>query len=240
MQLVLRMSGGGSTGPVLRLPPGRYLFGRSREGQVRFREQAVSRRHLVLSVGPADASVCDLGSRHGTLMNGRTTTGELALRDGDRLAVGASTFLVRLVGDEIDLGLGYVTVPGEGHGPPVEIPAPRSPDPAQTVGGIGATVYIYGPGLWLGRDGPELECALGHLLHGAGYLTAVEDQGPEWGIDLVLHAGADVDGWVSRLAAWLQDWPVPEGTALSVTAYPAPGGFLHQRVEIPGRTMRCT
>jgi len=239
MQLVLRMIGGGTAGPVLRLPPGRYLFGRARECQVRFREQAVSRRHLAVYVGPADAFVCDLGSRHGTVVNGRTTVGEQALRDGDQLSVASSTFLVRLVGDEIDLGPGYVTVPGEEHGPPVEIPAPPIQDPGRAAGGIGAKVYIYGPGRWLGEGHRGFERTLGRLLHGAGYLATDEDQGPEWGIDLVLHVDTDVEEWVNRLAAWLQDWPVPEGTALSVIAYPTPGGVRHQRIEIPGRSVRC-
>ncbi|HKB02158.1 MAG TPA: FHA domain-containing protein [Gemmataceae bacterium] len=205
MQLVLRMIGGSTPGPVLRLPPGRYRFGRSRDCQVRFQERAVSRHHLAVTVGPADASVCDQGSRHGTVLNGRTITGEQALRDGDQLSLASSAFLVRLVADETDLGPEYVTVPGEPHGPPVEIPVPQGPEPACPAPGIGATVYIYGPGQWLGEGQRELECALDRLLDGAGYLAAVEDQGPEWGTDLVLHADADVEGWVSRLAVWLQE-----------------------------------
>lgn len=240
MQLVLRMIGGGTTGPVLRLPPGRYLFGRSRECQVRFREQAVSRRHLALNVGPADATVGDLGSRHGTVVNGRTITGEQALRDGDLLSVAGSTFLVRVVRDECDLGSASLTVPGKGHGPPVEIPDPQIPEPVQPAGGIGARIYIDGDGRWLGGDQNELENALDQLLNGAGYVVWVEDVGPEWGIDLVLHADADVAEWVRRLTAWLQDWPVPPGTVLSVVAYPAAGGFQHQRIEIPGRTTCVT
>ena len=78
-----------------------------------------------------------------------------------------------------------------------------------------------------------MQDALSWLLQGDGEVRPEEDQGPEMAIDLVLFSVANVDAWVRRVVRCLQDWQVPEGTALSVTVYPAAGGFKHWRVEIP-------
>lgn len=240
MQLVLRMIDRRSTAPMLRLLPGRYQFGRARDCQVRFHQRAVSWHHFAVTVGPAGATVCDQGSRHGTVVNGRTVSGEQALRDRDRLSVADSTFLVGLLRDEIDFGSACLTVPLEGHGPPVHIPAPPIAETVHRACGIAASIYIDGTGRWLGGDQYELEKALDVFLNGAGYLATVEDEGAEWGIDLVLHAVPDVPQWVWRLTTWLQNWPVPAGTALSVAVYPAHGGVQHQRIELHGRAPSCT
>jgi uncharacterized protein (TIGR02996 family) len=227
---------------VLRCPPGRYLLGRSTNCQVRFQDDAVSRHHAALQVSVDGASLCDLGSRHGTAVNGWRLRGERALCAGDRVSVASNTFLVQFVREEDSSGLDCLTVPHEGEGQAVEIPASRgSPclpasaplrDWAWKSEWPSAKLHIYS-GVWHMDNCFGLERGLDQLLGGDGYVTHDEDQGPEWGIDLVLRPGAEVEAWVARLVTFLQHWPVPAGTWLSVIAYPSTGGFKHQRLEIP-------
>jgi hypothetical protein len=248
MQLILRLIGHEAPAPVTRFPPGQYILGRSSVCHVRFEDQAVSRRHALLSVDLDRASVCDLDSKYGTAVNGWSTAAEQALSDGDRLSLAGNNFRVRFHADEDSPGPGCLTVPSGSQGPAVEIPVPRGgpcagaslPDPALRTGGVGAKVYIFCSGPWIGGDGRGFEWALDGLLRGNGHRTFDEDQGFNWGIDMLLYAGADVEAWVGRLVTFLQDWQVPEGTVLSIIAYPGCGGVKHQRIEIPSRTSTCT
>jgi DNA-binding winged helix-turn-helix (wHTH) protein len=50
---------------------------------------SVSRRHARIVVAAGEARIEDLGSKNGTRVNGREVTEPAALRDGDRLLIGA-------------------------------------------------------------------------------------------------------------------------------------------------------
>jgi pSer/pThr/pTyr-binding forkhead associated (FHA) protein len=110
MILKLRVIQGKQSGKTLSFAAGDYILGRGSECHVRFDSDWVSRQHCQLRVGASGASVRDLGSRNGTLVNGLLCKGEQALGAGDHIQVGPVTFEVTLEDDSapgphtVDLG----------------------------------------------------------------------------------------------------------------------------------------
>jgi diguanylate cyclase (GGDEF)-like protein len=74
---------------------GVFILGRSPEADIRLEDLGVSREHVELRVEAEGRRVSfrDLGSTNGTLLNGERSDGH-ALRDGDKLSVGAATLLL--------------------------------------------------------------------------------------------------------------------------------------------------
>jgi Nif-specific regulatory protein len=72
-----------------------FSLGRHAENELQLRTIAVSRRHCVLEPTPGGLRVRDLGSRHGTFVNG-VPVRERELAHGDLLEVAGSLFLVLL------------------------------------------------------------------------------------------------------------------------------------------------
>ena len=72
---------------VKRLP---VLIGRSSDAQVRVSDPWVSRRHCEIDQAEGTLVVRDLGSKHGTFVNGERT-GVAQLLPGDRLTIGATS-----------------------------------------------------------------------------------------------------------------------------------------------------
>lgn len=84
--LVLRASGRWSD--VFRLVPGRdAVVGRSSANQIAVRSDRASRRHARVFLAPEGWTVEDLGSRNGTLVNGRPIDSPRQLQDGDVIEV---------------------------------------------------------------------------------------------------------------------------------------------------------
>jgi pSer/pThr/pTyr-binding forkhead associated (FHA) protein len=77
-------------------PLGNYVFGRGTECHIRPNSEWVSRQHCQLLVTRDAASIRDLGSRNGTLINGERVVGERGLINGDQLQIGPLVFEVRL------------------------------------------------------------------------------------------------------------------------------------------------
>ncbi len=77
-------------------PHGSYVFGRGAECHIRPNSEWVSRQHCQLLVADESASIRDLGSRNGTLINGERVMGERELTNGDQLQIGPLVFEVRL------------------------------------------------------------------------------------------------------------------------------------------------
>jgi pSer/pThr/pTyr-binding forkhead associated (FHA) protein len=75
---------------VKRLPA---VIGRSREAQVRVSDPWVSRRHCEIDRAEETLVVRDLGSKHGTFVNGERT-GVAYLLPGDRLTIGATSLRI--------------------------------------------------------------------------------------------------------------------------------------------------
>lgn len=76
------------------LPQGDTLLGRSASCHVTIEDPLVSRQHARLRVLGDRASIEDLGSRNGLLVNGRQVEGEHVLSDGDRIRIGTQEFVL--------------------------------------------------------------------------------------------------------------------------------------------------
>jgi hypothetical protein len=88
MSFMLQVVQGEPEGERLVFPPGDYLVGRASDCHVRLKSAWVSRHQCLLHVGDDALFVRDLGSRNGTLVNGRPVLGDRLLVPGDRLQVG--------------------------------------------------------------------------------------------------------------------------------------------------------
>jgi predicted component of type VI protein secretion system len=96
MNVTLLVVQGRPLGKRLTFPPGEYYFGRGSECHVRPNSDWVSRQHCLLRVGEDQASLRDLASRNGTLVNGVIVDGERQLGDGDLLQLGPLVFEILL------------------------------------------------------------------------------------------------------------------------------------------------
>lgn len=72
----------------VRIDSASVVIGRSAQCQVIAGDNGVSRRHCEIVVGPNRLVVRDLGSRHGTLVDGHRVTGESPLRPGAVIELG--------------------------------------------------------------------------------------------------------------------------------------------------------
>jgi pSer/pThr/pTyr-binding forkhead associated (FHA) protein len=73
-----------------RLP---VVIGRSPDSRIQLDDSWVSRRHCEIDELDGELVIRDLGSRHGTFVNGCRVT-EAALMPGDKLTVGIASFRV--------------------------------------------------------------------------------------------------------------------------------------------------
>ena len=75
------------------LRPGQYTVGRTTGAEIPLPDDSVSRRHALLTVSEEGATVLDLGSHNGTLVNGQRVQAA-AVREGDELRFGNSRALL--------------------------------------------------------------------------------------------------------------------------------------------------
>ena len=80
---------------------GGLVIGRGADASVRVMDDEISRRHARIAVLGKEIFVEDLGSKNGTFVNGAAVRRH-ALRDGDKIQVGASTVLRFSVQDQIE------------------------------------------------------------------------------------------------------------------------------------------
>jgi pSer/pThr/pTyr-binding forkhead associated (FHA) protein len=99
MLVKLRVVSGKPAGKTVLFRPGDYFLGRGPECHLRFNSDWVSRQHCLLRVSEQGASLRDLGSRNGTLINGRLSDGEQVLKAGDQVQVGPVVFEVTIERD---------------------------------------------------------------------------------------------------------------------------------------------
>jgi pSer/pThr/pTyr-binding forkhead associated (FHA) protein len=88
MEVQMQIVQGKQRGQVLRFRRGEFVFGRGPECHIRPNSDWVSRQHCLLRVGANGASICDLGSTNGTLVNGTRVLDERPLTPGDKLQLG--------------------------------------------------------------------------------------------------------------------------------------------------------
>lgn len=74
---------------------GEIVVGRGADAGLRLADSEVSRAHLRLVISADDLSVTDLGSRHGTQVNGMLVAGSRSVGTGDIIAVGGALLVVR-------------------------------------------------------------------------------------------------------------------------------------------------
>ena len=84
-------------GRSIELPDGEATIGRSRNCTVAVKDVTVSRHHATIWFEAGKAKVRDIGSSNGTYVNGRRVQGESALASGDKVSVGETEMLVRIV-----------------------------------------------------------------------------------------------------------------------------------------------
>ncbi len=124
MALRIRIEHGQDAGKTIRLgEPGVYRFGRSPQSSAQILDMKVSKDHFEIHVSPSGASLRDLGSSHGTLLNA-----QIVPQGGRPLSAG----------DEIRVGLTVIRTLSDG---PADVePKPVAPLPtagAATNGGVG-------------------------------------------------------------------------------------------------------
>jgi len=96
MDVKLIVLGGKHPGQEIAVLGPEFLIGRAPECKLRPNSDMVSRRHSMISLTEGSATIRDLGSRNGTLVNDQKITGEQELRTGDKIKVGPLEFEVHL------------------------------------------------------------------------------------------------------------------------------------------------
>jgi predicted component of type VI protein secretion system len=96
MNVKLLVVQGRPAGKILVFPQGEYYIGRGAECHIRSNSDWVSRQHCLLRVVADGATLRDLGSRNGTLVNGALVDRERGLAEGDQVQVGPLVFEVHL------------------------------------------------------------------------------------------------------------------------------------------------
>lgn len=96
MRVKLTVSRGSNAGKAFDVNVPQFVIGRAKGCQLRPQSDAISRQHCVICVTEDTATIRDLGSRNGTIVNGEKTKGKHTLTDGDELRVGPLHLTVSL------------------------------------------------------------------------------------------------------------------------------------------------
>lgn len=99
---VLTVLTGGASGTQLKVSKGIAVIGRAANVELRVEDDGISRNHARIRADTNRAWVEDLGSRNGTLVNGKKITATTELRDGDKIQVGRSTVIRFGFQDDLD------------------------------------------------------------------------------------------------------------------------------------------
>ncbi len=93
------------------LPPGETILGRSATCHVTIEDPLVSRQHARILVQGERASIQDMGSRNGLLVNGKPAGSPVELHDGDRVRIGTQELVFCAVRAQSRPGVGPGTRP---------------------------------------------------------------------------------------------------------------------------------
>lgn len=94
MKVQLKVLSGSHAGKCISISRPRFVIGRGEDCQLRPNSDSVSRNHCAITVADNKVTVCDLGSRNGTHVNGTRIEGEVTVRGGDKLSIGPLEFEV--------------------------------------------------------------------------------------------------------------------------------------------------
>jgi len=98
MKVQLIVVQGKPEGKTIPLLGPRFKIGRGETCHLRPNSEQVSREHAEFVVDKESVTVNDLGSRNGTLVNGRAITAPQPLKNGDLVQVGPLTFALAIEG----------------------------------------------------------------------------------------------------------------------------------------------
>ena len=101
MNYVLQVVRGRSASTTLKLTDNVTSLGRHDDCVIRIKSAQVSRRHCEIFEVGDQLMLRDLGSSNGTFVNGKRINGELSLKHGDELTVGAVTLRVAKLGQPV-------------------------------------------------------------------------------------------------------------------------------------------
>jgi pSer/pThr/pTyr-binding forkhead associated (FHA) protein len=114
MKVQLIVVQGKPEGKTIPLLGPRFKIGRGETCHLRPNSEQVSREHAEFTVETDVVTVSDLGSRNGTLVNGRAITASHTLKNGDLVQVGPLTFAVSIQGAPQAASKASATGPGSG------------------------------------------------------------------------------------------------------------------------------
>lgn len=106
-------------GCPVEISDGEATLGRGRTATIRVEHDSVSRSHALVTLEHGDVTIRDLNSSNGTWIAGRRITGEVPLRDGSRVQLGAAVVVLRIIPPERALSE-RTTHLETGGGPPRE------------------------------------------------------------------------------------------------------------------------
>lgn len=98
MKVQLIVVQGKPEGKQIPLAGPRFKIGRGETCHLRPNSELVSREHAEFRLTADSLHLSDLGSRNGTLVNGKAITGEVELKHGDLVQVGPLTFAISIQG----------------------------------------------------------------------------------------------------------------------------------------------
>ncbi len=96
MDVILKVLEGAKTGTKVAIKKDEFLIGRSQKCHLCAGSSSVSRRHCAITRKDTTVSIKDLGSRNGTLVNGKKITGEVQLSSGDEIGIGSLKLLMTI------------------------------------------------------------------------------------------------------------------------------------------------
>jgi diguanylate cyclase (GGDEF)-like protein len=92
---------GSNLGRMFRIEGGEVVLGRATTATIRLEDDGISRNHAKVVMRGDDLWIEDLGSQNGTFINGERISAQ-ALKDGDKIQVGATTILKFTYHDDLD------------------------------------------------------------------------------------------------------------------------------------------
>jgi predicted component of type VI protein secretion system len=123
MKVQLIVVQGKPEGKMIPLAGPKFKIGRGETCNLRPNSEEVSREHAEFAVSAETVQVCDLGSRNGTLVNGKRLNAKepCTLKDSDLIQIGPLTFAISIQGAPVP-----AAVKGQAKAPAK--PKPASPD----------------------------------------------------------------------------------------------------------------
>jgi pSer/pThr/pTyr-binding forkhead associated (FHA) protein len=96
MQVKLKVISGSHAGKEIKIPLAKFFIGRGEDCHLRPQSDLISRHHCVIDIESGAATIRDLKSRNGTVVNGEKIAGDYVLKQGDQVKVGPLEFQVMI------------------------------------------------------------------------------------------------------------------------------------------------